>query len=62
MKMYLAVEIAPPRSDISTTLVNHMENIKRHKPEITRELFDILYYEMASGKLSATEGVYIYDN
>ena len=40
MKMYLAAEIASLRSDISMTLVNHKENIKRHKPEIARELFD----------------------
>ena len=45
MKMAFAAEIAPPRSDISLTLVNHMEIIKRHKPEITRELFDKKIYQ-----------------
>ena len=36
------VEMASPRSDISMTRVNHIENIKSlwHKPEITRQLFD----------------------
>ena len=40
MTMSLAAEIASPRSDISMLLVDHIENIRRHKPEITRELFD----------------------
>ena len=40
MKMSLAAEIASPQSDISLTLVNHMENIKWHKLEIIKELFD----------------------
>ena len=39
MTMSLAAEIASPRSDISMLLVDHIENIRRHKPEIT-ELFD----------------------
>ena len=35
-----------PRSDIDITCtrVNHIGNIKRHKPEITRELFDKYLY------------------
>ena len=28
---------ASPRRDIDITRVNHIENIKRHKPEITKE-------------------------
>ena len=35
---------ACPRSDIAITRVNHIENIKRHKPEITRELFGKYIY------------------
>ena len=44
MKMSLATEIASPRSDISMQLVDHIENIRRHKPEITTELFDKTEY------------------
>ena len=35
---------APPRSDIDITHVNHIENIKWHKPEITGKLFDKFVY------------------
>ena len=37
-------EIASPRSDINITRVNHIENIKRHKPEIIRESFNKYLY------------------
>ena len=45
---------ASPRGDIdiTVTLVNHIENIKRHKPAIRRELFDkIVYIALEVGSL-----------
>ena len=35
---------ASPRSDIDIIRVDHIENIKRHKPEITGKLFDKFLY------------------
>ena len=51
MKMSLAAETESLRSDNSMKLVGHIENIRRHKPEITTELFDKKYCARSSTKI-----------